>query len=163
MTRPPTEYHRDVLAMLAETFRVANDNAREYGRQYREQCDRLRAQLTRAGRWSVPDVDEMYSQMKPKDEGITTAMSRWTWWTNEAARVSREIRTETLLWDANVAPPDPWYLHTLTETLMAARKANEALHADRHRRDRTAHAMAAPTVPMPRVQTDADAREDIPR
>lgn len=161
MTTPDRpEYTQGVLDMLVDLFRVANDNAREYGHQYREQCDRLRAQLVRSG---APDVDATYSQMKPKDEGIATAMSRWTWWTNEAARVGREIRTETHIWSMGVPPPDPWYLDTLRETLTAARRANETLHAERHQRDRRAYAMAHPTIPMPTVTNGRPTRQENAR
>lgn len=154
MTR--TDYAQAVLDMLADLFRIANDNAREYGHQYREQCERLRRQIARSG---APDVDATYTQMKPKDDGITTAMSRWTWWTNEAARVGRELRTETHLWDMGVRPMDQWYLNTLRETLVAARRANETLHMDRRTRD----ARHAPTMVLPRVQMDAHTRTETRR
>lgn len=150
MTAPGPRPHpntRQVLLWLAEYFRLCNDNAREFSHHYREQCDRLRAQIVRDGH---PDVDGTYLTMKPKDDAIQTAMSRWTWWTNEAARVAREIRTETFLSDAGL-PMDPVYTTTMYECLTAARRANHSLRTERWKR-------SAPTVPMPRVQVDAQTR-----
>lgn len=141
----PTDTVQDTMLMLVDLFRLANDNAREYGHQYREQCDRLKRQLAHQ-----PDPDHSYMVAKPKDDGITTAMSRWRWWTDEAARVSREISTERLVRTLGYAEPDPWYTRTLAESVAAARRQNTELHRYREQRDRTARAMRQPTVPLPR-------------
>lgn len=165
--------HGSVMSLLAEYFRLCNDNAREFSHHYREQCDRLRLQVIRDGN---PDIDGTYMVMKPKDDPIQTAMSRWTWWTNEAARIAREIRTERDLMAMGVEAMPDWYIHTLRECLTAARAANQALHIERRTREyrarpkwQDAHTVPlrtmrrgddTPTVPMPRVQTDADERTE---
>lgn len=157
-----------VLRMQAEYFRICNDNAREFSRHYREQCDRLRMQVVRDGH---PDVDGTYMVMKPKDDPIQTAMSRWRWWRDEAERIATEIQAERDLAEMGVPPMDVWFTTTLHECLGSARKVNQALHEERRRRT----AMAAhtvllrtvrhddPTIPMPRVQMDADERTETPR
>lgn len=139
----------ETLALLADLFRICNDNAREYGHQYREQCDRLRDQLVRAGH---RNVDEVYSIRKPLDEGITTAMSRWRWWRDEAIRVRHELEGETLLSDHGVETMPAWYLHTLRESVRSARQLNEQLHKARSAKVLAEHrAMTAPTIPVPTV------------
>lgn len=150
------------VMLLADLFRICNDNAREYGHHYREQCDRLRWQIIRDGH---VNVDELYTKMKPADDGISTAMSRWTWWTNEAARVGREIQGELALAGLGINPLDPWYMATLVETVNAARNANTTLHRERRAREarewqgRLRAALTEPTIPAPRVQTHDVNRE----